>query len=76
MGCSQVPNYQFQMGVTVMGFAEDFGLGLLETNLIKIALMYTKCKIYKFQEFTTKFLRVRKHTLCTACLFKSVGHHL
>ena len=26
MGCSLFANYHFQMGVTVMGFAEDFGL--------------------------------------------------
>ena len=28
MGCSLFSNYHFQMGVTVMGFAEDFGLYL------------------------------------------------
>ena len=28
MGCSLFSNYHFQMGVTVMGFAEDFGLRL------------------------------------------------
>ena len=26
MGCSLFANYHFQMGVTVKGFAEDFGL--------------------------------------------------
>ena len=25
MGCSLFSNYHFQMGITVMGFAEDFG---------------------------------------------------
>ena len=25
MGCSPFANYRFQMGVTVMGFAEHFG---------------------------------------------------
>ena len=29
MGCSLFSNYHFQMGVTVTGFAEDFGLSVL-----------------------------------------------
>ena len=29
MGFTLFPNYHFQMGVTVMGFAEDFGHGLI-----------------------------------------------
>ena len=29
MGCSPFENSCFQMGVTVMGFAEDFGLCIL-----------------------------------------------
>ena len=29
MGCFPFTNYHFQTGVTVMGFAEDFGLSLM-----------------------------------------------
>ena len=32
MGCFPFANYHFQMGVTAMGFAEDFGLSLFGCN--------------------------------------------
>ena len=32
MWCIPFANFHFQMGVTVMGFAEDFGPGLLIDN--------------------------------------------
>ena len=42
MGCSLFANYDFQMGVIVMGFAEDFGLCLLFGLLwqLKVPLVY------------------------------------
>ena len=33
MGCSALPNYHFQMGVTVMGFVGHFGPGHICSQL-------------------------------------------
>ena len=56
MGCSPFPNSHFQMGVTAMGFAEDFGLRLksdvydtIWSNQLRI---YFPCThIYSVAEF-------------------------
>ena len=48
MGCLSFSNYHFQMGVTVMGFAEDFGLCLTwESPKSKIILAAYACKSEK-----------------------------
>ena len=36
MGCSPFANSRFQMGVTVMGFAEDFGHYHFPPNLVLV----------------------------------------
>ena len=38
MGCSPFANYHFQMGVTVMGFAEDFGHSKAACIMVQPAL--------------------------------------
>ena len=50
MGCSLFANYHFQMGVTAMGFAEDFGLSVLVCDQnsstiypLCLYLMFTYC---------------------------------
>ena len=58
MGCSLFSNYHFQMGVTVMGFAEDFGLNLL--TLIpprggEISPPPTKIESYSFKDVSIFF---------------------
>ena len=55
MGCNPFANYRFQMGVTVMGFAEHFGLSLLD-----LSYLYRWCKY--LSEYYLIFLH------CGACL--------
>ena len=47
MGCFPFPNYRFQMGVTVMGFAEHFGLFLAKSNQ-KIQILIIKTTFSDF----------------------------
>ena len=45
MGCSLFSNSHFQMGVTVMGFAEPFGLYLkrCKLNIVVIRILVDAC---------------------------------
>ena len=43
MGCSPFANSRFQMGVTVMGFAEDFGLCNDMTQIMKFVKNHGYC---------------------------------
>ena len=50
MGCSPFENSRFQMGVTEMGFAEDFGLTLEPIKIMKqmIDHIYSKSLRYRY----------------------------
>ena len=59
MGCSSFANYCFQMGVTVMGFAEHFGLWLLTLfhlggGLFDPLYHESVCRIYRPRTRFTK----------------------
>ena len=51
MGCSLFSNSNFQMGVTAMGFAEDFGLCPSSKSLAKMPL----CLLYYMMDNLVKF---------------------
>ena len=50
MGCFPFANYHFQMGVTAMGFAEDFGQCLVSRHLcsyiIELDASYHICSVF------------------------------
>ena len=64
MGCNQFANHHFQMGVTAMGFAEDFGLSYLQIILTHFPVSIGKkagkwknlCSAVKVQPSSTEYL--------------------
>ena len=55
MGCFPSAKYHFQMGVTVIGFAEHFGHGILFFITVTQEVEFNKAKVRKSMAIPSKF---------------------
>ena len=74
MGCSLFSNSHFQMGVTVMGFAEQFGHSILEKEVID--RQFSKCFVKKMFTLSNKSVAPNKAMPKVPCKPHYGNYHL